>query len=499
MSTARLLARRRQRQRGSYAIVFALMLMPLMLIGGMAIDLSMAFMRRADLQGAADAAALAAARALDGSAAGITNAELQAGAIINASFFGFTRMRWASAALSFSERPDAGGPWFSVGDAGSEANRTRMRYARIDTSGLDGLSGSVRTVFAAAIDPLYATLKVSTRAVAGRSTVQVTPLAICALDNQRHQARVNGTAPSQLTELIEHGFRRGVNYNLLNLNPGGADPLHFQVNPIDFPPATESASHRGLEALRPMVCSGTLARPFLPENATLYVRRDFPPSLADELNSRFGTIAGSASTCDSTAAPADTNVKEYTVPAFWTDLPATIPARTALRGSARPYEDAVKNRLVTIADMDKAVDPSKAEDYGPLWAFAKPLQFPGPGANTPGVTFLKADWPTLYPVKTGQVKAASIAPGDSAAMPYDASSSTFRTAPMPGSYPRLKGRRILNIALLSCPVTGSTATVLAVGRFLMTSRATISPPAVYAEFGGLAEPATLASSTVLFR
>ncbi|NHZ62052.1 TadE/TadG family type IV pilus assembly protein [Massilia genomosp. 1] len=499
MSSARLLPWRRRRQRGSYAIVFALMLMPLMLIGGMAIDLSMAFMRRADLQSAADAAALAAARVLDGSAAGIDNAEQQAKAIITASYFGLAKMRWLSGALRLSDSPDPNGQWLAVGAASSDANRLRMRYARIDTTGLDPLFGSVRTVFAAAIDPLYARLQVSARAVAGRSTVQVTPLAICALDTQRQQARVHGTGPTQLTELIEHGFRRGVSYNLLNLNPNGNTALHFQVNPVDFPPALERASNSSLKALRPMVCSGTLALPFLPENATLYVRRDFPSSLTDELNSRFGILAGSASSCDSTAAPADTNVKEYNVPAFWTELPVLTPARTSIAGSARAYEDTGKNRLVTIADMDTVIDPSKAEDYGPLWAFAKPLKFPGPTASTPGVTFLKADWPTLYRVKTGQVKAATIAPGDSAAMPYEASSSTFRTAPIPASYPRLKGRRILNIPLLSCPVSGGTATVLAVGRFLMTSRATVTPLAVYGEFGGLADPATLASSTVLFR
>lgn len=502
MKPSRLAPGRRRRQRGSYVVVFALMLMPLMLLGGMAIDLSMAFMRRTDLQSAADAAALAAARALDGTEAGITNANLRAAAIINASFSGQTQMIWSSAALSFSDSPERNGNWLPAGDAGSAANVVRMRYARIDTAGLNASYGSMRTVFAGAIASAYRTLTVNASAVAGRSQVQVTPLAVCALDQQRFGAHT--TADGTL-EWIEHGFRRGVNYNLLDLNPVGASPLHFQVNPVDFPPATESASNRTLEALRPMVCSGSMALPFLPDNTSVYVRQDFPASLATALNSRFGSVAG----CDLVAAPADYNIKEYTVPAFWMEMPAGPPVLTRLDGSARRHLDG--NRLVTIAEMSTAVSGTTQVSYGPLWTFSKPLAYVSATQDTPasfGAKFSKTAWGNLYPVASGTVKAATtasaatgvmIAPGDNDTMPYESSLSAFRTPPGGTSAPGLRGRRILNIPLLSCPVTGGTATVLAVGRFLMTSRATSSPAAVFAEFGGLATPANLVSTTVLFR
>lgn len=476
-------------------VLFGLMLMPLILLGGMAIDLSMAFKRRTDLQSAADAAALAAARALDGTAAGIDSADLRAAAIINASYFGLTQMSWSSAALSFSDSPDPNGAWLPGSTASSGVNAARMRYARVRTAGLNPAYGEVSTVFSRAIASAYATLTVSASAVAGRSQVQVTPLAICALDNQRFGAHttVDGTL-----EWIEHGFRRGVNYDLLNLNPLGPAPLHFQVNPVDVPPATENASNRALEALRPMVCSGTMALPFLPDNTSVYVRQDFPATLATELNSRFGSVAG----CDPAAAPADTNVKEYTLPAFWIDLPAA-PAR--IQGSAQSH--VMDNRLVTIAEERFKVSlppagPTGPASYGPLWTFSKPLRYQAATQGTPaspGAKFAKSAWSNLYPVETGTVKTNSSAPADNDTMPYDSTLSVFRTAPAGASAPGLKGRRILNIPLLSCPVTGGTATVLAVGRFLMTSRATSSPGAVFAEFGGLASPANLVSTTVLFR
>lgn len=500
MKPSRLAPGRRRRQRGSYVIVFALMLMPLMMLGGMAIDLSMAFVRRTDLQNAADAAALAAARALDGTTTGIDNADVRAATVINASFYGRTQMAWASAALSFSDRPDPNGTWLTGSDASGAANVARMRYARVETAQLGGRHGNVATVFAGAIERVYATLKVSASAVAGRSQVQVTPLAICALDNQRVGAH---NTPDGTLEWIEHGFRRGVNYDLLNLNPVGTSPLHFQVNPVDFPPATESASNRALEALRPMVCSGSMALPFLPDNTSVYVRQGFPAALSSALNSRFGSVAG----CDAVAAPADFNVKEYTVPAFWITLPGAPSAPTRIDGSARSH--LMGNRLVTIAEEQYKVPPplpatvpparTGADSYGPLWTFSKPLRYVSATPASPGAPFSKTAWANLYPVMSGTVKTNLTAPSDSDVMPYESTLSVFRTAPDTASAPGLRGRRILNIPLLSCPVTGGTATVLAVGRFLMSSRATSSPAAVFAEFGGLATPASLVSTSVLFR
>jgi hypothetical protein len=60
-------------------------------------------------------------------------------------------------------------------------------------------------------------------------------------------------------------------------------------------------------------------------------------------------------------------------------------------------------------------------------------------------------------------------------------------------------RRVLNIPLLECPVTGSTAKVLAIGRFFMSSRADSAVPAVFGEFGGLQRDDQLQATVGLFR
>ncbi|MDQ1814732.1 pilus assembly protein TadG-related protein [Massilia sp. CCM 9210] len=492
MKQLRLAACRRRRQRGAYMLVFALLLMPLVLLGGMAIDLSMAYMRRTDLQAAADAAALAAARALDGTEAGIASAGLRAAQVVNTSTYALTNtMTWSPDALRFSDSPDLGGTWLPA-SAVNAANVATMRYARVDTNGLPSALGEVRAVFASAIDLKFAILRVGAQAVAGRSAVQITPLAICAMDNQAKTVRVN--APG-FEEIVEHGFRRGVSYNLLNLNPVGVPALNYQVNPIDFPPAVENAAHRSLATLRPMVCSGTLALPFLPNGASVYVREGFPASLTAELNSRFGS--GSGSTCDPVSAPADTNIKEYTVGTFWMRMPAATPSLTQIPASATQVVGAGERK--TIADVSGATSGTNRVSYGPLWAFAKPQRYDAATPDTPGASFPKSAWPLLYPVATTeQAEATSIYPTDPM-VPYRGTGA-FKVSPSPLSYPKLAGRRILNIPLLACPLgAGGTATVLAVGSFLMTSRATDSPLGVHAEFGGLATADSMNSSTVLYR
>lgn len=60
-----------RRQDGVFAIVYAMLLVPMRMMVGLAIDLSLAYTRHADMQTLADSVAVAAARARDGSAAGV--------------------------------------------------------------------------------------------------------------------------------------------------------------------------------------------------------------------------------------------------------------------------------------------------------------------------------------------------------------------------------------------------------------------------------------------
>src|SRR5262249_44019672 len=73
---------RRRRERGSIIITTAIFMLLLFLMLGFAIDVSRIYMVRDELQNAADAAALTAARELNGGTGGIDNAVNQATNVI---------------------------------------------------------------------------------------------------------------------------------------------------------------------------------------------------------------------------------------------------------------------------------------------------------------------------------------------------------------------------------------------------------------------------------
>ncbi len=79
-----------------------------------------------------------------------------------------------------------------------------------------------------------ARLDTGARAVAGRTSLHLTPLAICALSASAASPRTNA-ALLPAVELLEYGFRRGVAYNLLKLNPHGPTAEHFVLNPLGQP------------------------------------------------------------------------------------------------------------------------------------------------------------------------------------------------------------------------------------------------------------------------
>ena len=108
---------RRLRQRGAIAIVFALIVAGLIGFIGLALDLARVYNRRAELRTVANVAALAAARSLNGTSAGIDAALAQSAAAMSALKYQYNRkgITWNNAALSFSSSP--GGAWVDHGSA----------------------------------------------------------------------------------------------------------------------------------------------------------------------------------------------------------------------------------------------------------------------------------------------------------------------------------------------------------------------------------------------
>jgi len=144
-------------ERGSILIMTAISMVFLFLMVGLAIDVSRFYMLRAELQNAADAAALTAARELNSGAGGISDAVARAGGIVNTQGFGKAGVTIAT--VEFAVNLD--GPYWQQG-ADTNANAANIRFVRVTTQTV-----SKGVFFASAA--LGGTHTESARAVAGMS------------------------------------------------------------------------------------------------------------------------------------------------------------------------------------------------------------------------------------------------------------------------------------------------------------------------------------------
>jgi hypothetical protein len=220
-----------------------------------------------------------------------------------------------------------------------------------------------------------------------------------------------------------------------------------------------------------------------PANGNVYVSQPFPAGLVLAFNARFNQYGSGL--CNASAAPPDHNIRVYDGNFFgwWMNaVPTTVSARSALDN----------NKLMTIADAAISSPLPNRADLGTLWSFAKPVAYDPSKPNYAGTPFVKSDWPFLYPSNPATASTYT----NETVMPYLLGASPYLSvAPAPAA----RFRRILYVPLLACPVSGNEATVLAIGKFLMTAPATTSPLALHAEFGGLAREGELTNSVVLFK
>jgi Flp pilus assembly protein TadG len=475
----------RVKEEGSISVMFVAALMIILGFLALAIDLSLLTHRKMELQNVADTAALSAAHELDGTAGGITKAvgmasnRFSQGANRFTYSYGKATMTWSDTAIGFAASPS--GPWRPVGEA--MTNPANLLYVQVDTTGLDAEYGTVATLFLKTFTDIPDAFT-SARAIAGRSAIKVTPLGICAMRDEAH--RNHGG------ELEEFGFRRGVSYNLLDLNlPGATTGQTFIVNPVaQGTPITDVAT------LAPFVCTGTLAMSRL-SGGTVKISASFPiDKLWQQFNSRFGTYGTGATACDARTAPADINIKEFTFNGGtpWMGATPAQQSATLLATSERRW---------TVAGPDTAPAGTLGVQFGPLWSYAKAVPYasyvsagtPEPATGYP--TYDVTAWSTLY--TPGQPTTSSTTPYPETAetpTPYSYTTGTQFFKIPSGSNKSLARRRVLHLPLLACPVTGSDATVRGIGRFFMTVPATKNT--LYGEFAGLAPEQSLGTRVVLY-
>lgn len=464
-------------ERGAIAVMSPFLILIILGFFALALDLSRVYNRRAELHIAADAAAIAAAKHLDGTKEGIEAALAAARGIVqsgaNSPQYDYSeKMLWNDSAISFGASREGSGGWKAASEAlNSPAG---LLFVRVDTGALADAYGTVQMFFAPVLSSSLRSLKVAHIAVAGKGRLQITPFAVCAMSPT---ARAKRTSPSGTLydELVEYGFRRGVSYNLMQLNPdNGSTAANFQVDPARLAGGTGTADHFASWIYRPYICSGTMAVSGV-TGKKVRVQSPFPiGTYYTHLNSRFDPYTGA---CDVYSAPPDANVKQY-------------PFASISWMNPKPVVQSAKNDLTSTTRMQTVADlgppnHTATPDYGPLWSFARAVpwsSYEDKGAPEPaeGYTPFAATstvWKALY----GSDAGVSTYP---ASPPYLMNSgSAFFQAPTSARKPGVKYRRVLNIPLLSCPVSGSEATVLAIGKFLMTFPA--DSTSIYAEFGGI--------------
>jgi len=237
------------------------------------------------------------------------------------------------------------------------------------------------------------------------------------------------------------------------------------------------------DTVAPFVCTGTLGIARV-TGGPISVSSPFPlDKLYLQLNSRFDSYTAP---CSPETAPPDKNVKQYTYNDGSVSWMGAVPEGQAVK----LYEETSKRWTVT--GPDPIPSGTTAAQYGPLWAYAKAVKYASPAPAAGYTPYTTSDWKNLY--DPGKPSATSSYPTSTAPYLGTGSFSVHTKSP---THPGVRDRRVLNLALLSCPVSGSKADVKGIGRFFMTVQA--DQTHLYAEFAGLVDEQTLRTQVKIYR
>lgn len=438
--------KQRRAQQGAVAILVGITLFVLVGMLALVIDLGHLYWAKAGLQNAADAAALAGAKELDGTAAGITRAKQSALNVGRENSYSFL--------LPVANDDADGGLVIEVGSCKDDPCMEPIDSINTDILAADKLFLKVDTQqrnLSTWFATLFGVEETATfgLAVAGRVEPEISPIAICTL------------APDPTNSFTQElGFERGVSYDISDANPIGPGTVFW----ID-PQATIAGTCDGsVPTSLPYICTGKIN--FTPTvGSTVYTNTGVSNPQLRALDSRFGDYPPSAG-CDPATAPSDTNVTEYQFDANGAGRPRTWmqpdPVRQSLNFAGMP--DPIQWVTRTFAD------------YGVLWSSTRPTV--AAGDNTDAAVSTR--WTSMYKAP--------------------ANAATSYPQPSPYVVGGGNGRRIINMAILSCPSAGGVcraATVLGVGEFFLQRRT--SPQHVHVEFRRLLPTTFTEAEVKLFR
>ncbi len=281
----------------------------------------------------------------------------------------------------------------------------------------------------------------------------------------------------------------------MNLSPNSTTGKNYVVDPVFQPGGSGISSYTSAARVAPFVCTGTMWMPRV-TGGEIRVSEGFPLSqLYTQLNSRFDNFTNAP--CSPNGAPPDFNVKPYSIAnassvGWMTPKPSIQAAALTTDTPRNPGApgNVRANRLETVLDYPNPTPSGLSASYGPLWSYAKAAKYTL-AVPAGGETFFTAqEWPHLYP---------GAPTNSSSSNPYLATFGAYYGSPASTNLAISKEhRRVLNVPLLACPVsgTGVPATALAVGRFFMTVPATSLN--IYAEFAGIAPEQSLTGRVELY-
>ncbi|WP_018987742.1 pilus assembly protein TadG-related protein [Aromatoleum toluclasticum] len=550
----------RHRQRGVVAVMAGLTAVTLFAFGGIVLDLGHLYIAKSELQNASDAAALAGAKELNNKLTGVNAAVTRAIATAAQHKYNFNAAVTITIAnirlgtcpnannLNTWKRPGVRTPtctFVPAASVTSDALASGLTFMEVDT-GDQSLNSYLMRVASAE----FKTTQTAGYSVAGRFFTNVTPIGVCAVDPD-HLTR-SYVYPDGSTELIELGFRRGVSYNIIELNPlGGASGTPMLINPVDAPPGACDPNHSSANFTAPFVCQGNSAvANNVGTGSKVYVNTGFSVGpIQRALNSRFADFGG-GSPCDPATAPSDSNIRYFEKsppppavgrPRDWMEKDLDVLPN---RQTVRLNQDATGN-LTGLHEPDYwpyAVPPSLAANpfapnpppatptlpfdrYGALWTYSRPTQVDGsspPKAGTP-ISATNLNWAKLYNAGNAQTPAGKdlldesaypfsiggkfTAANPASPSPYNQTNGNYFDPPPAKYAPGKTNRRVLNIVIVDCRtfvgksgLSCEALPVKAIGKFFMQVPADLngSPKKIETEFAGLVDPVPT-SEIMLYR
>lgn len=454
-----------KRQRGAVILLVTFSLIAFLGLAALVLDFGRLYIIESQLQNAADAGALRGAKDLNGTADQLDDACQRGveGALTNNFLLVADALGPEDLTVEVSTKP-FGASWLTLKTPGGSCTNggapavNKYYYMRVtaDASSVPSLLGGIIGVWENAAKAL---------AVAGREEVEVTPLAICALDpNDCPPGSPTGTCGFQLGQSYDVGT---VNAVKEGLNPGTL----YWIDPVA---TTASCDYTSADAMRPFLCTGKIplnvvTSPYVYTNTG----NATGPSLG-ALDSRFGDYPP-AGQCETGTAPSDKNIKQY----LWTDV--------AVQG----WTDQTLEQQSSFLKYQNA--GSYCPKTGVVWAASTP-----DAAPIPAYSGTLCNDPPSYPQRTKKVGGTYPTSGT----PYDQTGPPFydeQTTPGVAVKP---GRRLMNIIVVRCSALGPgvcrQTENLGIAEFLMLKKANTNNN-IDLEFKQITPVGELPNRIVLYR